>query len=717
MKYIIFISFFLINTIAIAQNKKITLDDIWRKGTFRQEGISGFKSMNDGKHYSEINKNNELVKVEFESGKSVLTIVNFGDLKFAGKNIDVQEYEFNTKENKLLLFTEGEQIYRHSALYNVYIYDIETKNLQPVFDKKIMHASFSPLSDKVAYVFENNLYFYNLTSKETISITKDGNKNIINGNCDWVYEEEFGFTKAFEWSPDGLNIAYYRFDQTEVPEYNFSMYENLYPTDYKYKYPKAGENNSKIQLGIYSIVNKKDKKIEAFGCEYIPRIKWNHFNNQLIVYCMNRLQNRLELVQVNPTTFIKTSIFEESNSRYIEINDNITFLKKRNAFVYTSEKSGYNHIYFYDVNAQKSTAITRGNFDIDELYGVSPNETSVFYSSTEKSPLERNLYSSSIDGKTKKIITPEKGTHAISFSKTFDYYLDNFSNSTTAPIYSINSIDGKTNRMLKNNEALTKKMKEFELSPLKFITVKNEQGDDLNAWIIEPTNKISEKKYPLLMFQYSGPNSQQVANKFQGGNFWWYQMLAQQGYAIACVDGRGTGFRGEEFRKCTYKQLGKLESDDQIFAAKEFAKMDIIDKDRIGIWGWSYGGYMSSICIMKGADVFKTAIAVAPVTNWRYYDNIYTERYMRTPQENPTGYDENSPVFMTKKLKGNYLLIHGTADDNVHYQNAIEMQNALINDNKEFDSEAYPNKNHGIYGGNTRYHLYNKMTKFLLEKL
>ena len=286
---------------------------------------------------------------------------------------------------------------------DVYIYDIETKNLQPVFDKKIMHASFSPLSDKVAYVFENNLYFYNLTSKETISITKDGNKNIINGNCDWVYEEEFGFTKAFEWSPDGLNIAYYRFDQTEVPEYNFSMYENLYPTDYKYKYPKAGENNSKIQLGIYSIVNKKDKKIEAFGCEYIPRIKWNHFNNQLIVYCMNRLQNRLELVQVNPTTFIKTSIFEESNSRYIEINDNITFLKKRNAFVYTSEKSGYNHIYFYDVNTQKSTAITKGNFDIDELYGVSPAETSVYYSSTEKSPLERNLYSSSIDGKTKKI--------------------------------------------------------------------------------------------------------------------------------------------------------------------------------------------------------------------------------------------------------------------------------------------------------------------------
>ena len=351
------------------------------------------------------------------------------------------------------------------------------------------------------------------------------------------------------------------------------------------------------------------------------------------------------------------------------------------------------------------------------MHGIDEVSNLIYYTSTEESPLERNLYSIRANGNSKTRITPEKGWHSISFSNKFKFFVDDYSTTTVPSIFTMKASNGALLRVIKDNANLRKRMQQFDLQPLQLIKVPVSKDVVLNGWMLKPANAKPGQKVPLIMFQYSGPGSQQVANKFSGGNFWWYQMLVQQGYAVACVDGRGTGFRGEEFKKMTYQQLGKYESDDQIAAAKYFGKMDFIDKDRIGIWGWSYGGYMSSICIAKGADVFKSAIAVAPVTNWRYYDNIYTERYMRTPQENPTGYDDNSPINMVKKIKGNYLLIHGSGDDNVHYQNTMEMINAMVEADVTYDSEIYPNRNHGIYGGNTRYHLYQKMTRFWLEKL
>jgi dipeptidyl-peptidase-4 len=587
-----------------------------------------------------------------------------------------------------------------------------------VNDKKILHPAFSPQSDKVAYVLDNNIYYLDLNTKETITITDDGDYNHINGNCDWVYEEEFEFTKAYEWSAEGDFLAYYSFDQTLVPEYNFAIYDKLYPTDYKYKYPKAGEKNSIIGIHIYHL--KNGKTIECNLGEntdiYIPRIKINPNNNTLVIYRLNRLQNQLELLEADSKNGQTKTIYNETNKYFVEINDNISFLKNKNAFVYTSEKDGHNHIYIHDIDQNKSTQLTQGNWEVTDIKGVDETAQTLHYISTEKSPLERQLYSLNMSNLLSSCTTPESGWHDITFSQNYKYFLDKYSKINQAPTYTLVS-SSNNKRMLKNNAALMTKMSEYDLSKLELITVPNEAGEQLNAWIIKPSSFTTAKKYPLLMFQYSGPGSQQVMNQFSGRDFWWYQMLAQKGYIIVCVDGTGTGFRGEEFKKKTYLQLGKYESDDQIAAAKYFAKQPYIDASRIGIWGWSYGGYMSSICLLKGADVFKTAIAVAPVTNWRYYDNIYTERYMRTPQENAKGYDDNSPVNMVDKLKGNYLLIHGTADDNVHYQNAIEMQKALINANKDFDSEAYPNKNHGISGGVTRLQLYRKLTNFILEKL
>jgi dipeptidyl-peptidase-4 len=709
----------LICTSAFAQ-KEITLEDIWIKGTFKTEAVAGFRSMNDGNYYTEINEKKELQKVSFQDGKVVEILADFSNILCKGKKVNVDEYIFNEAQTKMLLLEGPQNIYRRSVLYNVYVYNLATKSVIQFCDDKILHATFSPQGDKVAYVKSNNLYVYDLSKNKEIQISKDGEWNkIINGNCDWVYEEEFGFTQAFEWSPDGKYLAFYKFDESKVPEFNFAKYDNLYPTDVRFKYPKAGEKNSTISIQLLKLQNNKVSKINIGNDTdiYIPRIKWNVYDGQLLIYQLNRKQNNLNILGYQPNTNKITSIYSEINNRYVEIKDEIIFLKNENSFLHTSEKSGYNHIWKFNLDTKQDVQITKGNWEVVQLLSTDEKLKKIYYTSTEESPLERHLYSILLNGNNKEKITNQSGTHLIECSNGCKFYLDVHSSINTPAVSTICNNSGSVLRIVKDNAKLKTIMKEFTISTQELIKVPNGLGENLNAWVIKPANSNDGKKHPLLMFQYSGPGSQQVTNSFMGRDYWWYQMLAQKGYVIACVDGRGTGFRGEEFKKCTYKQLGKLESDDQIAAAKYFGTLPYIDKDRIGIWGWSYGGYMSSICILKGADVFKSAIAVAPVTNWRYYDNIYTERYMQKPQDNASGYDDNSPVNMVSKLKGNYYLIHGSADDNVHYQNSMEMINALIKADKDFDSEAYPNRAHGISGGNTRYHLYKRLTKFVLEKI
>jgi len=634
MRYTLFIFCLVFTSFQLcSQNKKeIFLEDIFVKNTFKQDAVAGFRSMQDGRYYTEINGEGVLQKVNFETGKIESNILNLKDVKYNNKALKIDDYAFNNNETKLLLFTESENIYRRSVLHKVYVYDLNTQKIEQIKNEKILHPDFSPQSDKVAYVFQNNIYYYDLTSHETVPVTEDGTYvsadnagNIINGNCDWVYEEEFEFTKAYEWSEKGDFIAYYHFDQTEVPEFNFTVYDKLYPTQYKYKYPKAGEKNSVVTIKIYHIEDEKTV-ICDIGDEsdiYVPRIKINPFNNTLVIYKLNRLQNHLELNQVNARNGKTKMIYNETNKYFVEINDNITFLQNRNAFVYTSEKDGFNHIYIHDIDSASSLQLTKGNWEVTEINGVDEKSSTIYFMSTEVSPLDRQLYTISLDGNQKTCITPEPGWHDITYNSDFTFFLDKYSMINQPPTYTLVSKD-KGKRVLKDNTDLKNKMSEYNLSDFELFKVPNNDGVLLNGWLLKPSNFSEENQYPLLMFQYSGPGSQQVMNQFSIGNMWWYQMLAQNGYIIVCVDGTGTGFRGEEFKKKTYLQLGKYESDDQIAVAKYFAQQPNIDSTRIGIWGWSYGGYMSSICLLKGADIFKTAIAVAPVTNWRYYDNIYT---------------------------------------------------------------------------------------------
>ena len=715
----IFLLVLCIPLFAAAQIKQITLDDIYKKGTFRSENVPGFNSLKDGRYYTELDNNGNLIKKSFATGETAGTLISKGDIKDEkGNALELKDFEWSDDESKLLIFLNREFIYRRSSKAIVYAYDIATKKTTKVDADKIMHATYSPDGSKIAFVKENNLYYTNLSTNKTTQITKDGKWNfIINGNCDWVYEEEFGFTRAFQWSPKSDHIAYYRFDESKVPTYAFAVYDSLYPKQYSYKYPKAGEANSVIEIHIYDTKSAANIKADI-GKEvdiYIPRIVWTKDNSKLAITWLNRLQNDMRFLSADASTG-KTSIFyEEKNKYYVDVV-NINFLKDGKHFLITSEKDGYQHIYLESLNGKEEKLLTKGNFDIVNTEGVDEKNNKVYFIAAYHSPLTKDFCSVDLDGNNFKLMDERIGSHSIHFNDDFTFYTDDFSTITKPNNISVYDINGKLIRTLKDNSKLSKTIAEYGFANAEFIKIPTSKGETLNGWILKPTNFDASKKYPVLFCNYGGPGSQQVADRWGVVNQW-QQMLAQKGYIIVSVDNTGTGFRGEEFKKKTYLQLGKFEIEDQIDAAKYLCTLPYVDAKRIGHWGWSFGGFMSSLAITKGADVFKAAIAVAPVTSWRFYDNIYTERYMRTPQENAKGYDDNSPLNFTDKIKGKFLIIHGTADDNVHFQNSVMMIDKMINNNIEFESGYYPNKNHGIRGGNTSYHLYTKMTNFILNNL
>jgi len=711
-----------LNVFTITAQQKITLEEIWT-GKFRTEGMDELYAMKNSNQYTVLNydrssRSMQIVLHDFATLNKVATLI---DTKDYPKLQGIDSYIFNKKEDKLLIASNSSPIFRRSFTATYHIFDINSKEIRLVTDKEIQEPSFSADGTKIAYAFENNLYVLDLVSNVTVQITSDGKKNeIINGITDWVYEEEFAFVKAYEWNASGDKIAFIRFDEKEVPQFSMDVYnEGLYPTQQVFKYPKAGEKNALVSLHIYDLKNNKKSTInlENYTDFYIPRIKWTNENNTLSAQILNRHQNELNLHFIDAANGLSNIVLKEKDAAYVDVTDNLTFLKD-NSFIWTSEKDGFNHIYHYDKAGKLKNQITKGNWEVTTYYGFDAKTNKVFYQSVENGSVNRDIYSIDLKGKNKKRLTKQTGTNAATFSPNFEYFINSFSSVTKAPIYTLNeSILGNEIKKIISNEDLENKLKAYNITPKEFFTINTEKGNELNAWIIKPTDFDITKKYPVLMYQYSGPGSQSVVNHWNSSDDYWYYMLAQKGYIVICVDGRGTGYKGAAFKKCTYKELGKYEVEDQIDAAKVIAQYDYVDATRIGIWGWSYGGFMSSNCILKGNDVFKTAIAVAPVTSWRYYDSIYTERYMRTPQENPSGYDENSPINHVEKLKGNYLLIHGTADDNVHVQNTMKMVEALIQANKQFDWAIYPDKNHGIYGGKTRLQLYTKMTNFILEKL
>ncbi len=719
MKRDLLIAFLLLGSAIFGQQikKDITLDDIWKKNTFKAESVSGIVSMKDGLHYT-VYSNAAILRYEYKTGKLVDTILAEGSLK---NKITIGDYQFNSEENKIIIKTDVTPIYRRSYTASYFIYDRNNKSMTSVSDKgKQQYAALSPDGNKVAFVRDNNLFLKDLKTGNEKQVTIDGRPNeIINGSCDWVYEEEFEFAPAFFWNMDGNFLAYYRFDESKVRQYQIAKYGALYPDEYVYKYPKAGEANSLVDIFVYDLKTEKANKVNL-GTEtdiYIPRIKWTQDPKDLCVYKMNRHQSKLELLLADANTGSTKPLITEENDKYIEITDNMVFLKDKQHFIWSSEKEGFHQLYLYNMNGKLENKITKDKADMTSFYGVDEVNKVVYFQSSVPNPMERQVFSIKLDGSDKRQLTNLKGTNRADFSSNYKYFINFHSDANTPELVTLNANDGKVLRTLEDNSKLNMKLQEYNISPKEFIKIPISQNLELNAWIIKPKDFDANKKYPVLMTVYGGPGSNTVSDAWGGRDYFWHQLLSEAGYIIVSVDNRGTGNRGEEFKKCTYLNLGKIESDDQIEAAKYLSKLPYVDGSRIGIQGWSYGGFMTAICLTKGADVFKAGISVAPVTNWRYYDNIYTERYMQTPQENAKGYDENSPIFFADKLKGKLLLIHGTADDNVHFQNSADYVTALVAANKQFESFYYPNKNHGISGGNTRLHLYQMWLDFLKKNL
>ena len=719
---------------AVAQPKKaLTLEDIWARPTFRPATVPGFNWMKDGRYYSAFNEGN-LVQYEVTTGKAAQTLVSAAELTRAGaaKWLGVDAYFFNADEQKVLFSTETEPIYRRSARASYYVFDRRTRKLVPLSGGgKQGYATFSPDGRRVAFTRDNNLYVTDLATMQETAVTTTGVKNrLINGSTDWVYEEEFGFAQGFFWSPDSRQLAYYVFDESQVPEYNMQQWGELYPTEYRFKYPKAGEKNSVVAVAAYDVASARTTPMDV-GPEpdqYLPRVQWTQVANTLSIQRLNRLQNKLEILHGDATTGKTRVVLTDTNPAYVEINDDLKYLAGGQQFLFTSEKDGYQHLYLYDMAGQPVRQLTRGNWEISAINGFDPQTGFVYYTSTEGSALQRHLYRINLKGSGKQRISEAgNGTDVVNMSPDTRYFLNTHTAAGVPAVVSLR--EGPTGRLVKvleDNAKLCQTLRQYDLGQLEFIKFKTSEGVELNAWMMKPANFDPAKKYPVLMHVYGGPSfgtssTQTVLDNAGGGtaftNYLWHQLLAEKGYIVVSVENRGTSGRGSAFRKATYANLGKLETIDQGEGAKYLATLPYVDKARIGIWGWSYGGYMSALAMTKNADLFKMGISVAPVTNWRYYDTVYTERYLKTPQENPGGYDDNSPVQFARNLRGKLLLVHGTGDDNVHFQNSIAFVDALIRADKDFQTLYYPNRNHGIGGGNTRLHLYRQMTNFVLGNL
>lgn len=704
-----------------AQQKRVLqLDDVWKNPVWRGEAVEDLNWAKSGSTYTALKDGNVEV-FDIRTGAKLSTLVKAEELKLDTAILEIQNYTLSPDESQILIETGIEPIYRRSSRAFFYLFNLKTKKLQAIYPgRKISLANLSPDGKKLAFCFENNLYVQDLESGTVKPVTTTGKKNeLIHGSSDWVYEEEFEFWKAFHWSPDSKKIAFLSFDERQVPTYNMQMWGGLYPKDYTFKYPKAGEKNSRVDVSVFDLASGKTLEINegAENDQYIARMQWTKNPGLLSVRRMNRLQNKIDLMHIDANTGAVQTVLSETAKAYFEINDDLTYLENGKEFIYNTDKSGFPHLYLYGMDGKEIRPLTSGNWEVTQFLGVDEKKGLFYFMSTEDGSIQRQLYAMGLNGKGKKKLTTGAGTHNINFNPAHTYFVDEFSSAGSPPVTSLYQADGKLVKVLEANQKLKDKLNGFVISPKTFFEITTEKGVKLNAWMIKPTDFDPSKKYPVLMHCYGGPGHQTVTDAWSGPDFFWYQMLAAKGYMIVSVDNRGTGGKGSDFRKATYAQLGKLECEDQIDAAKYLAGQSYVDASRIGIWGWSFGGYLTSLCMTKGADVFKTGIAVAPVTNWRFYDSIYTERYLKLPGENAVGYDDNSPVTHADKLKGNYLLVHGTGDDNVHFQNAVSMVNALVKGNKQFESFYYPNRNHGIYGGNTRNHLYQMMTDFILRKL
>ena len=703
-------------------------EKIWYSGTFRSEGVYGIRSMADGIHYTSLERSedgNAVVKYAYATGQAVDTLAK-SSVVYGDGETRIAGYQFSADEKKMLVSSNQEPIYRHSYTADYHVYELgSTKGGDPLRQdgSPMRLATFSPAGDKVAYVMDNNLHVVNLGAQgRDVQLTEEGKWNeVINGASDWVYEEEFGKDRGFFWSPDGKYIAFYRFDESEVKEFSMPIYGTLYPDPYTFKYPKAGEVNSEVSIRVVDVATgRKSVLTNVDGDNYIPRIMWMGKTNDLMVMRMNRHQNTMELLGFDLGVLAERgspkaeALLVETAPTHVPVQDNFTFLED-GSFLMTSMKDGFNHLYHVRLG-KDDKQLTSGEWDITSVQGYDAKRKVVYFSGSWKGATQEHLAKVDLKGRM-TVLDETGGTHGIRWSRTFDYAIHDHSDADTPPVYVLRDRKWKQIRMLKDNAGLRETLTDFSVARKEFFTFVDDAGEELNCWMMKPTDFDPAKQYPVYVSIYGGPGVNTVNDRWEGSTFYWHNLLCQEGYIVVSCDPRGTPKRGREFEHSTYLQLGKLETEDFIDLAEHLSAKDYIDGNRIGIQGWSYGGYMTLLAMTKGAEHYAAGISVAPVSNWRFYDSIYTERFMRTPQENADGYDNNSPINHAEKLEGPLLLVHGSADDNVHFQNAMEMVDALVGAGKDFDFFAYPNRNHGIYGGNTRLHLFSMMLDFVNDNL
>ncbi|MFR3056463.1 S9 family peptidase [Phocaeicola coprophilus] len=717
----------------IQAQQKVTLRDI-AQGTYRAQGISGLKPMLDGEHYTQISSDHKrIVKYSFKTGEEVGTLFDVTTARDCDlKSFD--DYILSPDEKLILIQTETKPIYRHSFTAVYYIYNVKNNKMEPLSNNGPQQVPlFSPDGNQIAFVRNNNIYLVKLLFGNSESqVTKDGEYNhVLNGIPDWVYEEEFSFNRAFDFSADSKMIAYVRFDESAVPMFSFPWYKGLapekisyatYPGAYEYKYPKAGEVNSKVSVHTYDIkshvTRKMDLQIDSDG--YIPRIKFTSDPEKLAIMTLNRHQNRLDLYMANPRSGLCKVAIRDEAEQYIKESaySNIKFYPEH--IVMMSEKDGYNHLYLYTIAGNLVKQITKGQFEVTSFLGWDQKANVFYYASNEGSPLRTAIYK--IDGKGKKTkLSTRTGSNSAIFSTNQKYYINTFSNISTPTLITLNDNRGKELTTLLDNSKLKAQTAQLNMPQKEFFTFRTSSGVELNGWMMKPANFNANKKYPVILHQYSGPGSQQVIDRWGIGSFGdgglFEAYMCDKGYIMVCVDGRGTGGRGAAFEKCTYLQLGVKEAEDQVETARYLGTLPYIDGKRIGIWGWSFGGYNTLMSMSDGSGAFKAGVAIAAPSDWRFYDTVYTERFMRTPKENAEGYDAGSAIKRAPQLKGSLLLIHGTADDNVHYQNCAEYSEALVQAGIQFDMQVYTNRNHGIFGGKTREHLMNQVANFFIQNL
>lgn len=729
----LFVLFLTLMCLMNLQAQKVTLQDV-ANGTYRAQSIQGLKPMLDGEHYTQISKDHKrIVKYSFKTGKEVEAIFDVTKARNCElKRFD--DYIMSPDESLILIQTETQPIYRRSFTAVYYLYNVKNRTLEPLSNNGPQQVPlFSPDSHQIAFVRNNNIYLIKLLFGNSESqVTKDGEYNkVLNGIPDWVYEEEFAFNRAFDFSADSRMIAYIRFDESRVPTYSFQWYKGMapektayatYPGSYDYKYPKSGAVNSKVSVHTFDIKSHVTRKMELpiDSDGYVPRIKFTDDPEKLAIMTLNRHQNRFDLYMANPRSAVCKVAVRDEAEQYIkeQAYSNIAFYPEN--MVMMSERDGYNHLYLYTIGGNLVKQITKGKFEVKEFLGWDQKANVFYYTSNEESPLRTAVYK--IDGKGKKTkLSTRTGTNNALFSKNLNYYINTYSSAQTPPLITLNNNKGQEMVTLLDNKELKNKISQLNMPTKEFFTFKTSEGVELNGWMMKPANFNPSKKYPVIMHQYSGPGSQQVLDKWGIGSFgdggMFEAVMCDKGYIMVCVDGRGTGGRGAAFEKCTYLSIGLKEAADQAETAKYLSTLSYVDGSRIGIWGWSYGGYNTLMSMSEGSGAFKAGVAIAAPTDWRFYDTVYTERFMRTPKENGDGYRASSAINHVAALKGKLLLIHGSADDNVHFQNFMEYNEALVQANIQFETQIYTNRNHGISGGNTRNHLMNRVVNFFLQNL